>query len=94
MQQQQQELLKQQLLVAQGLPVEPPTFKTDPRFLSWIGGSVIPKLDSSKEMYVTRDKYMAAFMNYDRHFEESKAEAVLTLQTTILEQRQAALKQK
>jgi hypothetical protein len=45
--------------VAQGLPVEPPSFKTDPRFVSWIGGSVIPKLESSKDMYVSREKYIA-----------------------------------
>lgn len=62
------------MLAAQGLPVEPPQFKTDPRYVSWIGGSVIPKLESSKDMYVTREKYVAAYKNYDEHFEESKAE--------------------
>ena len=47
------------------MPVEPPSFKTDPRYVSWIGGSVIPKLESSKDMYVSREKYIAAFKNYD-----------------------------
>ena len=56
--------------------MEPPTFKVDPRFSSWIGGSVIPKLESSKDMYVTREKYVANFNSYEKHFEESKAEGV------------------
>jgi actin-related protein len=58
------------------LAVEPPQFKTDPRYLSWIGGSVIPKLDSSKDMYVSREKYVAAFKNYNDHFEECKQETI------------------
>ena len=46
--------------MAQGLPVEPPSFKTDPRYVSWIGGSVIPKLESSKDMYVSRESMRKA----------------------------------
>ena len=57
------------MLQAQGLPLELPTFKVDPRYLSWVGASVIPKLDASRDMFVTRDKYMASFVQYERHLE-------------------------
>ena len=72
--------------------MEPPTFKVDPRYLSWIGGSVIPKLDSSKDMFISREKYVASFINYEQHLEQSKAEAIRTMQNQILAQRQAAKK--
>ena len=52
----------------------------DPRFLSWVGASVIPKLDASRDMYVMRDKYMASFVNYEQHLEQSKTEAIRTMQ--------------
>ena len=66
------------------MPLEPPTFKVDPRFLSWVGASVIPKLDASRDMYVTREKYMASFINYEQHLEQSKADAIRTMQQQIL----------
>jgi len=62
--------------VAQGLPVEPPCFKVDPRYLSWIGGSIIPKLDSSKDMYVSRERYLAPYQNYQEHFDFVRAEGI------------------
>jgi len=37
---------------------------------------VIPKLDSSKDMYVSREKYVASFKNYSDHFEEYKQETI------------------
>ena len=33
-------------------------FKEDPRILSWIGASVIPKLDSSRDMFIQKTKYL------------------------------------
>ena len=30
---------------------------TDPRYYSWIGGSVIPKLEAAKEMFILRDRW-------------------------------------
>ena len=92
LQQQQQYLIQQQILAAQNLPVESPSFKVDPRFCSWIGGSVIPKLDSSKDMFVTREKYMASYCQYDEHFEEAKTEGITQMQQNILQQRKAAHK--
>ena len=47
-------------------------FKTDPRALSWIGAAVIPKLESSKDMFITRDKFMVEFQNYRTQFSEIK----------------------
>ena len=60
--------------------------------MSWIGGSVIPKLDASRDMYVGRDKYVAGFLNYEKHLEQTKAEAIRTMQQQILAQRLAARK--
>lgn len=80
------------MLQAQGLPLEQPTFKTDPRWVSWVGGSVIPKLEGSREMWVTREKWMAKFLNWERHLETMKSEAERTMKQQILVQRQAAKK--
>ena len=60
--------------------------------MSWIGGSVIPKLESSKDMYIHRDKYVANFTSYDKHFEESKAEGIASMKQAILQQKKAAQK--
>lgn len=56
-QQQQAYLLQQQTLQAQE---DDPClkFKTDPRFLSWIGASILPKLESAKDMFISRSRYM------------------------------------
>lgn len=43
-------------------------------------------------MYISREKYIASFKNYDKHFEETKTEAIRSLQQTILEQKQQSLK--
>mmetsp|Transcript_10274 Transcript_10274/g.15636 ORF Transcript_10274/g.15636 Transcript_10274/m.15636 type:complete len:161 (+) Transcript_10274:1620-2102(+) len=51
-------------------------FKTDPRVLSWIGGSVLPKLESSKDMFVPRDKFLVAYKNYETQFQEMKEKQV------------------
>ena len=48
---------------------------------------MIPKLDASKDMYVSRDKYMASFINYEKHLETSKAEAIKNMQHQIFMQR-------
>lgn len=62
-QQQQSYLIQQQTLQAE--QDEPSLkFKTDPRFLSWIGASILPKLDSSKDMFISRDKFLSKFVNY------------------------------
>lgn len=47
-------------------------FKTDPRFLSWIGASVLPKLDSAKDMFIHRDKFQSRFQNYQEQFMDLK----------------------
>ena len=43
-------------------------------------------------MYVTREKYMASYSQYDKHFEEAKAEGITQMQQNILQQRRAAHK--
>ena len=73
--QQQQAYLLQQQELAKSLPAdEEPSlkFKTDPRYLSWIGGSILPKLESAKDMFVSRDKFQAKFTNYKEQFLEQK----------------------
>lgn len=72
--------------------MDPPNFKVDPRFLSWIGASIIPKLDTSKDMYVGRDKYMASFLNYEKHLQKSKVEAIQAMKQQILAERLAELR--
>jgi len=54
---------------------------------------VIPKLDGSKDMYITREQYVAAYKNYAPHYEETKNETIRSLQKEIYEQRLAAQKQ-
>lgn len=65
-------LLQQQTLQAQ--EDDPPLkFLADPRFLSWIGASVLPKLESAKEMFINRDKFQSNFVNYREQFAEQKS---------------------
>lgn len=33
-------------------------FKQDPSILSWIGGSVLSKLEGARDMFVSRQKYL------------------------------------
>lgn len=33
-------------------------FKQDPSMLSWIGGTVLSKLDGARDMFVQRQKYL------------------------------------
>jgi hypothetical protein len=54
---------------------------------------VIPKLDSSKDMYVSREKYVAAFKNYSDNFEECKQETIRNVQQSIYDQKVQASKQ-
>jgi len=42
--------------------------KIDARFTSWIGASIIPKLESSKDMYIQRDKFIIDFKPYRENF--------------------------
>jgi len=50
----------------------PEHLKIDPRFISWIGASVIPKLEASKDMYIQRDKFLVDFKSYRDHFQEQR----------------------
>lgn len=43
-------------------------------------------------MFVSRAKYVASFVNYEQHLEQSKADAIKNMQNQILVQRQAARK--
>ena len=36
-------------------------------------------------MYVTRDKYIASYSQYDKNFEEAKAEGIAQMQQNILQ---------
>ncbi len=38
--------------------MNPESLKIDPRFMSWMGASIIPKLESSKDMFIPRDKFV------------------------------------
>lgn len=44
----------------------------DPRFLSWIGASIIPKLESAKDLFIPREKFIIDFKSYKDHFQEIK----------------------
>jgi hypothetical protein len=45
-------------------------FNTDPRFTSWMGGSILAKIDSSREMLVTREKWGMPLQDYQSHLAE------------------------
>ena len=51
-------------------------FNTDPRFLAWIGASIIPKLESAKDMFISRDKFLVNYINYKDQFSELKSKQV------------------
>lgn len=55
--------------MAEGVPEH---LKIDPRFTSWIGAAVVPKLESSKDMFIQRDKFVADFRSYKDHFQEQR----------------------
>jgi actin-related protein len=48
----------------------PDHLRIDPRFVSWMGASIIPKLESSKDMYIQRDKFMIDFRPFKENFQE------------------------
>lgn len=48
--------------------MSPETLRIDPRFVSWMGASIIPKLESSKDMFITRDKFLIEFKPYKDNF--------------------------
>ena len=50
----------------------PEHLRIDPRFTSWVGASIIPKLESSKDMYIQRDRFCVDFKPYKEHFEEQR----------------------
>ena len=54
-------------------------FKQDPAILSWIGGSVLSRLEGAKEYFVTKTKFLrgrgdALGESYSSHLERIKAE--------------------
>jgi actin-related protein len=67
-------ILQQQLLLAQGQQVEPLSFKVDPRYLSWIGASILPRLESCKDLFIDRKKYVLSFEQYKDQFAREKTE--------------------
>jgi len=40
-------------------------FAVDPRFVSWVGGAIVPKMDCAKEMGVTREKWGVKVEGYE-----------------------------
>jgi len=40
--------------------------------VSWIGGSVIPKLESSKDMFISSEKFLIFFDNFKDQFKKMK----------------------
>ena len=38
--------------------------KDDGRLLTWMGASIVPKIESSKDMFVARDKWNVEFVPY------------------------------
>lgn len=51
-------------------------FKTDPRFLSWVGASIIPKLESAKDMFIPREKFIVEFKSYKDNYNEFRSQAI------------------
>ena len=56
--------------------VNPDLFKPDPRVLSWLGAAVIPKLESAKDMFVPRERFVVEFKSYKDHFKEVKQASI------------------
>lgn len=50
----------------------PEHLKIDPRFTSWMGATVIPKLESAKDMFIQRDKFVVDFKPYKENFAEQR----------------------
>lgn len=44
------------------------SLRIDPRFVSWMGASIIPKLESSKDMFIPREKFLIEFKAYKDNF--------------------------
>ena len=38
---------------------------TDPKTVTWIGGSIIPKLESAKDMFISRERWLGEIEKYD-----------------------------
>ena len=49
----------------------------DPRFFTWIGGSVCPRLETSKDMFISREQWACTFKNFDKHVKEERVRRVL-----------------
>lgn len=49
----------------------------DPRFFTWVGGSVCPRLETSKDMFITREQWTCTFKNFDDHVKEERVRRVL-----------------
>lgn len=46
------------------------SLRIDPRFVSWMGASIIPKLESAKDMFIQRDKFIIDFKSFKDNFNE------------------------
>jgi actin-related protein len=40
--------------------------------VSWLGASILPKLDSSKDLFIPREKFIVEFKSYKDQFAEFK----------------------
>ena len=49
----------------------------DPRFFTWIGGSVCPRLETSKDMFISREQWACTFKNFDKHVKEERVRRAL-----------------
>lgn len=54
----------------------PDHLRIDPRFISWVGASIIPKLDSSKDMFIQRDKFVIDFKPFKENFQEQRSQMI------------------
>lgn len=53
----------------------------DIRFLSWIGGSLISKLEQTKDMMLSRDKWDVNILkNWDEALEERKEQVIRNIE--------------
>lgn len=44
--------------------------------MSWLGASIIPRLDSSKDLFIPREKFIVEYRPYKEHFEEMKKQQI------------------
>lgn len=39
----------------------------DPRFFTWVGGAVCPRLDTARDMFIDREQWTGTFKKFDSH---------------------------